>query len=85
MTGLCKDCIKDPELVRFIAEERYQIGALASKEVDHDHALVCWLNLEPERALDMVLQILKNGQTDLRTAIAQAREFYWENYRQVKK
>lgn len=83
-TGVCQTCITDPDKVAHVARQMHENRARFDERKNADHTLVCWLSREPQKCVEMVLEVLRVGQADLRTALVMARTLYWETRQKAR-
>jgi len=83
-TGVCCECIKDPKKVEKAANQMAKNVAACTKIEREDHILVCWLSREPQKCLEMVLEVVRSGETDVRKAMDVACLQYWRTINTVK-
>jgi len=79
-TGVCAECIKDPAKVSKVAHEMNSNRSRFAEQESSDHYLVCWLSREPQKCLEMALEVIRMGETDVRKAIEMARSQYWSTF-----
>lgn len=80
-TGVCRECITDPAKVDIVAQQMNENRSRFDERKDSDHMLMCWLSREPQRCIEMVLEVIRTGETDVRKAITMARSQYWNTTR----
>lgn len=79
-TGVCATCIQDPTKVQKVADEMYESRSRFTEGEQADHYRIAWLSRE-QRCLEMTLEIMKGGETDVRKAIDKAKDLYWSTKR----